>query len=452
MESERSAGAAWGELISTAPNGSDLGGHRVRLGTVGHYTFAAEAFRPVLVLGPQRSYKTSGFAVPTLLEWSGPALVTSVRRDVLDQTYQHRAKSGKICVFDPSGSLKGTQYERYRHSWDVLDHCRTWDDCVRIANALAEARQLGDLREGDFWASLAAQLLAPHLFAAAASGQPMRAVVQWIKTQDEFEVRSLLQALDHPTALASAESAWGREDRAKSGVYTTASSILRIFDFDDVATDEPPFLDIDSFLDSSGDTLYICAPPDEQEEYRDLFTGLVRTVVREAYARNTLISDYESDLSATPAADSVAKRPTGELTPLLMLLDEAGNIAPLKNLSTLATTAAGTYIQMVTIFHDLSQIQEVYGLHPARSIVSNHSAFVVLPGARDDETLGYVEKLMRGESVANAENSTWSGPRRIRGMERGTALLVYENKRPVVLTLRSRFTNEAIAHWTEGAS
>ncbi|MGW2961361.1 type IV secretory system conjugative DNA transfer family protein [Streptomyces sp. NPDC001220] len=449
MESERSAGAGWGELISTAPNGSDLGGHRVRLGTVGHYTFAAEAFRPVLVLGPQRSYKTSGFAVPTLLEWSGPALVTSVRRDVLDHTYQHRAKSGKICVFDPSGSLKGTQYERFRHSWDVLDHCRTWSECVRTANALTEARQLNALADGDFWGSLAAQLLAPHLFAAAASGLPMRALVQWIKEQEEFEVRTLLQKLGHPTALASAEAAWQREDRTKSNVYTTAASVLRIFDFDDVAVDEPPFLDVDSFLDSSGDTLYLCAPPDEQEEYRDLFTGLVRTVVREAYARNTLVSDYKSDRS-TAAVDGDVIRPTRELTPLLMLLDEAGNIAPLKNLSTLATTAAGTYVQMVTIFHDLSQIAKVYGLYPARSIVSNHSAFVVLPGTRDDETLAYVEKLMRGESVANAENSTWNGPRRIRGMERGTALLVYENKRPVVLTLRSRFTNQAIARWTEG--
>jgi type IV secretory pathway TraG/TraD family ATPase VirD4 len=438
----------WASLTSDSPDGVDLGGYRVRLGTYGRRTYSSEEFRPVLVLGPQRSYKTSGFAVPTILEWDGPALVTSVRRDVLDDTHKFRGQRGRIYVFDPAGALKGTPYERFRHSWDILDHCSTWDDCVRTANALTEARELRGLQDGDFWYSLAAQLLAPHLFAAARHGRSMSKVVEWIKTQEEFEVRSLLQATGNQVALTSAEDAWQREDRARSSVYTTASSVLRVFDYSDVGIDEPPFIDLESFLASPADTLYLCAPPEEQEEYRDLFTGLVRTVVRMAYAKNNRASDLRMD---RPAGTEPAGSAEAEATPLLMLLDEAGNIAPLQNLTTLATTSAGTKIQLVTIFHDLSQMQDVYGLYAARSIVSNHSALVILPGARDDETLAYVENLVRGERIANTKEGTWSTPKWIRGMRRGTALLVYENLRPVVLTLRSRFNNSLIAGRAEGA-
>ena len=449
MDRAQQRGNEWENLTSDSPFGAGLGGHRVRLGTVHKRTFAAEEYRPVLVLGPQRSYKTSGFAVPTILEWEGPALVTSVRRDVLDDTHRFRGRRGNIYVFDPAGALKDTPYEKLRHSWDILDHCRTWDDCVRTANALTEARQLGGLESGDFWYDLAAQLIAPHLFAAARGGFSMGKVIQWMKTQEQDEVRDLLQDPECAAALLSAENGWNREDRSRSGVYTTASTVLRIFDYSDVSVDDAPFIDLDSFLSSPADTLYLCAPPEEQEAYRDLFTGLVRTVLQMAYARNNRAFDMRADASAATGPGPAAQPPL-DPTPLLMLLDEAGNIAPLKNLATLATTAAGTDIQLVTIFHDLSQVQSVYKLYPARSIVSNHSALVVLPGARDNETLSYVEHLVRGERIANTEEGTWNSPKYIRGLERGTALLMYENRRPIVVQLRNMFNNDRIKRRAAG--
>ena len=43
--------------------------------------------------------------------------------------------------------------------------------------------------------------------------------------------------------------------------------------------------------------------------------------------------------------------------PLLLVLDEAANIAPLSDLDALASTAAGHGIQLVTIWHDMAQIE-----------------------------------------------------------------------------------------------
>src|SRR5690349_15208356 len=86
----------------------DENSYRVRVGTYAGRTFASEDFRPVLVLGPQRSYKTSGFAIPAILDWCGPAVVTSVRTDVIDQTLRWRRRGGEAMIFDPAGVLKDT--------------------------------------------------------------------------------------------------------------------------------------------------------------------------------------------------------------------------------------------------------------------------------------------------------------------------------------------------------
>jgi len=420
-------------------------GTRIRMGQFGGRVYASESFRPVLVLGPQRSYKTSGFAIPAILDWQGPALITSVRRDVIDDTFAWRRQLGNVAIFDPSGSLKNTRYAKYRHSWDFLDYCESWDDCVRTGLALTEAGRLGGVTEGDFWYALAGQLLAPHLLAAVRYGYNITDVVRWVKTQEQSLVRSLLKDIGHAKAMTSAEDAWKREDRAKSSIYTTASSVLRIFEYDDIAVTRPPFIDLHGLLASKGDTLYICAPPDDQEEYRPIFTALVRTLVRLAYANNTLASDQARDLSPEEQLK------IGRRCDLLLLLDEAGNIAPLENLGTLATTAAGTGIQMVTVFHDLSQIEGLYKSAVAHSILNNHSALMVLPGCKDAETLSYVQSLLQGERVANSVEGEWVGPRPIRSMERGQALLIYENLRPVMLSLRSKFTSGALRDRVDGS-
>jgi type IV secretion system protein VirD4 len=419
---------------------------RIRVGKTKDRVYAAEEFRPVLVLGPQRSYKTSGFAVPAILEWGGPALVTSVRQDILDDSFKWRSSLGKVSIFDPSGLLLDTQYEPYRRSWNPLNHCDSWDDCVKTGRALTEAGKTLGLQEANFWNSLASQFVAPLLLAARWGGLTFKDVVRWIKDPEESqwnEVMPLLEDFGNVNALGSYRTSYVMEARARSGVLATLWSAFRIFDYDQVLQDTAEELNISEFLSSRADTLYICAPPDEQEEYRAQFTAVVRTVLRDTYKKNQA---YD------PSGGKGDAREFGEANcPLLVLLDEAGNIAALENLGTLATTAAGTSIQLVCIFHDLSQMERVYGSFEARSIINNHSAFVVLPGCRDTATLMQLEALLRGERVANASESQWNSPRQIRSMRRGSALLIYENLRPIVLSLRSKFTDQGIAHRVNGA-
>ena len=72
--------------------------------------------------------------------------------------------------------------------------------------------------------------------------------------------------------------------------------------------------------------------------------------------------------------------------PLLMLIDEAGNM-PLDWLPEVSSTCAGIGIQLVTIWQSYAQIHEAYGKR-ADTLLTNHATKLFFPGSSDDSTLG----------------------------------------------------------------
>lgn len=77
-------------------------GLRVVLGRTGRRLVAAEPSQAVIVLGPARSGKTAGLAIPAILDWDGPVLATSVRTDLVETTRAARARRGRVWVYDPT--------------------------------------------------------------------------------------------------------------------------------------------------------------------------------------------------------------------------------------------------------------------------------------------------------------------------------------------------------------
>jgi type IV secretion system protein VirD4 len=137
--------------------------------------------------------------------------------------------------------------------------------------------------------------------------------------------------------------------------------------------------------------------------------------------------------------------------PLLVVLDEAANIAPLADLDGLAATAAGHGVQLVTVWHDLAQITARYGAR-ATTVVNNHRAKLFLSGISDPQTLDYASRLIGDEEVALPATTSGgrSGPSTtrtpatrplvhpgsVRRIAPGGALLVYGGLPPARLTLR----------------
>lgn len=174
-------------------------------------------------------------------------------------------------------------------------------------------------------------------------------------------------------ALLAVEGLWAKEERLRGSVYSTVENILLVYADPVVArATDGSDIDLDAWLTGSN-TIYVVASADEQNRLRPLLAVLVQSAVRRAY--------------------EVANRSGGTLAePCLLLLDEAGNIAPLPDLPTYAATARSHGISLVTIWQDLAQVEAIYG-NRAQTVLNNHRAKVVLGGIGDPKTLEWLSRL-----------------------------------------------------------
>ena len=160
-----------------------------------------------------------------------------------------------------------------------------------------------------------------------------------------------------------------------------------------------------------------------------------------------------------PAYDRTTETGTPLDPPLLLVLDECANIAPLRDLATLASTGAGQGIQLVSVFQDMAQIYAVYGRDHAPTIVSNHRAKVILSGISDPQTLEYVSRLLGDEQVPLTSSTSSTHGRStteslsfrhlapanvLREMKPGQGVLVYGHLAPTRIALRPWFKDRRL--------
>jgi type IV secretion system protein VirD4 len=415
---------------------------RLTLGRSRGALLAAEERQSVIVIGPTQTHKTSGLAIPALLEWEGPVLCTSVKSDLLAHTVSRRESLGEVWVFDPA---QVTALERSRAT--PLRGAGDWEGALRVAHWLAGAAKSGarDLSDADFWFSNAEKLIAPLLFAAASSGRTMESVVTWLDEGPEVS-ESTVKALLEKTKVAASKRAYmatqNREERQRSSVYTTAETILSAFADPRVAeeTAYPDYTPAD--LLAGKNTLYLVAPTREQERLRTVFSALIQELLSVVEGR---AAQHGEPIS--PA--------------LLVLLDECANIAPFPGLDETASTAAGLGVQLVTIFQDLAQMQARFGRR-APTIFNNHGAKVVGNGISDVETLTYLSRLIGVGEFGQRSISTSRGERGrrsqtegdtyrelapghlVRQRRAGSAILVYRNLPAAMIELRPWFEEEGL--------
>lgn len=391
---EQVPGAEWaerGDLRDLLVERSELG--RVVLGRWpnragrGPQLVATERLQSVLVVAPQRAGKTTGLAIPAVLEHQGPVISTSIRADVLEATVGRRRELGDVMVFDPSGSTGalGTP-------WSPLGSASSWHGAQRMAFWLCSAargRGGGGMADPDFWFKASAKALAPHLLAASRYGLDFESVIGWIERQEQQEVVAILKELGEDAAEQSLIATFGREERQRSSIYTTIETILdaysdpRVLESARASEISPAKL-----LDGGSHTLYICGPPHEQERLAPLFAALLEEVVAGAY-------------------EAAAARGGMLDPPLLIVGDELANIAPIRSLPTIASTGAGTGIQLISIFQDIAQVQSRWGREDWRTVANNHRARLFGTGNGDPETLDYVRQIT-GEAEYTQESQTQS--------------------------------------------
>ena len=387
-------------------------GRRVVVGISGRSKLALGRLQSLLVVGPAHAGKTSGLAIPTLLEWAGPAVVASTKSHLMDETIGWRSHQGDVHVFDPAGI---TRY--HRSGWTLLSDCGTWQGAIRMAQHLTAAAQAApggrldgatpsDPGRSQLWSSAMAMSLAPFLYAAAADGRTIMDAAQWIEREERDEILTILRRVDKAAAHTH-ETTFVRSDPSRSSFFHLMFQVLSVYSDPTVAaTANKDEIVGSELLDGGSHTLYLTAPEHDQARFQPLFATMVRQVL-------------------TAASDRFASRGAPLDPPLLLLLDEAVGVASVQDLASTAATGAAKGVQVVSIFQDLGRFD---GLHPnaAGLLANNHRAMLVVAGEHD---------VTKG--TPSSERLLWAdlGAQ----LRPGEGALLYESAKPVRLRLRRWF-------------
>ncbi|HXJ47522.1 MAG TPA: type IV secretory system conjugative DNA transfer family protein [Candidatus Acidoferrum sp.] len=406
-------------------------GDGIALGFLGGQLVQSPAEDNVLLLGVQRSGKTSTVVVPTLLTWSGAAIATSTKEELVRLTARHRAERGPVWVFAP--------LDRDTTWIDRLGlQAATWNPIASIADSgsaseLADHFTAGGKRgAASHWYLSASNLITALAVVAKESGRDVGAVLMALNRTALADYAELAKTVDDTQAADLLMAHALTPDREAGSVASTARSCLGLWVDERVrnaTTTSDRELDLDRLL-ARGGTLYLVAPAEEAERCRPLFSALIATLLRKATIR--------------------ARAQDGVLAPrLLLALDEAANFARIPRLAGYASSGPGQGIQLLLCFHDLAQIESGYGREEARTVWNNCRARLLLPGQGDLATLDQFSRAIGDEtrtyrlSNVDARSSSSSeqrigkplcSPDDLRRL--GDAVLVYASAPPARLQLR----------------
>lgn len=318
-----------------------------------------------LILGPPRSGKTSSVVVPNVIAANGSVVAVSTKRDVLETTARSRLQRGRVYLYDPSGTIEpppGVQ----RVSWSPTDEATDWNRAVLMADAMVGASRGGfSGGESVHWNERAGALLSCMLHAAALAGAHMADLLQAVNRRETEQFLAVLARSDATLPLDLLVGITQTDARELSGIWSTTSSVLAGYRSDAALSSTISEVRIipREFV-SSTDTLFIAASGEHQRQFGPLVAGMIRSIRSAAFATTRRQGD----------------------APVLLVLDELANIAPLHDLPNLVAEGASQGVLTIACLQDLSQARKAYGV-AADGFLSLFGAKLVLGGIGDVRTL-----------------------------------------------------------------
>jgi type IV secretory pathway TraG/TraD family ATPase VirD4 len=390
-----------------------------------------------LYLGPPRSGKGVHLIIPQTLDAPGPALVTATRPDTLRHTLAARTEHGPVAVFDPQ-QLAGPNVPRLR--WAPQRGCADPLTAITRGKALAAGAQLSPATVTDaaFWQGMTEAVLRCYLHAADLDGATMRDVLTWThRPGDPTPVRILRT---HPHAapgwaeelVAQAGADPRQRDSVWAGVRRAVDSLADPRVLDACSPPDVDAFDARAFL-AAGGTLYLLGTTGAQLTVAPLITALVEALVDSA----RMIAATQDDGRLDP--------------PLMLLLDEAANIAPIPSLPNLLSDGGGSGITTVCVLQSLAQARARWGQAGADAMWDAATTKVVLGGlahaddlARISKLAGDIDEQTRTRTAGSTGTSTSIAPRRLpalpveklRTLPVGHAIVLARRTPPVEAKLR----------------
>ncbi|SJN15495.1 Type IV secretory pathway VirD4 components-like [Microbacterium esteraromaticum] len=394
----------------------------------------------ILLIGPPRSGKGAHVVINMILDAPGAVVTTSTRPDNLTATLRAREKVGPAAVFDPQHLAEGVPAGL---RWSPIRGCEDPLTAMIRATGLAAGTGLsaGGVEGGGFWEGKTRTALQALLHAAALDQRTPAELFRW--TLDPSTAADAVAILTgHPSAATgwadSLQAMIDSDPRTRDSIWQGVSLALAALAdprvLDAVSPREGEDFDPEAFLQANG-TLYLLA------------TG--------AGANNSsaLVAAFVEDLVET-ARRIAARSPGARLDPpLLLALDEVGNLAPLPSLPTLMAEGGGTGITAMPVLQSLAQAREKWSENAAGAIWDASIVKIILGGASNSKDLHDLTTLI-GERDELTDSTTIGDhgsrsaqrsirrvpimpPDTIRTFPFGTALVLLRSAPPIVTRMRT---------------
>ncbi|MGO1318546.1 MAG: type IV secretory system conjugative DNA transfer family protein, partial [Cellulomonadaceae bacterium] len=406
-----------------------------RLGTSKGRPVWASVEDSLLLIGPPRSGKGLHVVIPAILDAPGAVVTTSTRPDNLTATLRAREKIGPVAVFDPQHLAEGVPAGM---RWSPVRGCEDPLTAMIRATGLASATGLsaGGVESGGFWEGKTRTALQSLLHAAALDHRSPAELFRW--TLDPTAAHEAVAILtSNPNAATgwadSLESMLDADPRTRDSIWQGVSLALNALAdprvLDAVSPAEGESFDPETFIRNKG-TLYLLA------------TGAG------AGASAALVAALVEDLVET-ARRLAARSPGARLDPpMLLALDEIGNLAPLPSLPTLMAEGGGTGITTMPVLQSLAQARDKWSENQAGAIWDASIVKIILGGASNSKDLQDLSTLI-GErddltdTVTLGDHGSRSSqrsvrriaifpPDRIRRLPFGTAITLLRAAPPIV--------------------
>lgn len=431
----RRAGTLRPSLSDPVP--SDVG---YRIGTSKGREVWASVEDSILLIGPPRSGKGLHIVIPAILDAPGAVVTTSTRPDNLTATFRARERVGPVAVFDPQRLAEGLPAGM---RWSPIRGCEDPLTAMIRATGLAAATGLsaGGVESGGFWEGKTRTALQALLHAAALDHRPPAELFRW--TLDPSAAAEAVAILTNSTKAATgwADSLGAMidadpktRDSIWQGVALALGALADPRVLDAVTPRPGEDFDPEHFITERG-TLYLLA------------TGAG------AGASAALVAAFVEDLIET-ARRIAARSPGARLDPpLLLALDEIGNLAPLPSLPTLMAEGGGTGITTLPVLQSLAQARDKWNENAAGAIWDASIVKIILGGASNSRDLQDLTTLIGDrdeytDSVTLGDHGTRSNqrsirrvpilpPDRIRTLPFGTGVTLLRSAPPIVTDLRA---------------
>jgi type IV secretion system protein VirD4 len=388
----------------------------VFLGRLGDHYLRHDGPEHVMAFAPTRSGKGVGLVIPTLLSWTGSAVIHDIKGENFAVTAGWRARFSHCLYVNPTDPHSAA----YNPLLEVRRGANEVRDVQNIADVLVDPE--GSIEKRNHWEKTSHSLLVGAILHVLYAGEDktLCGVANFLSDpahRFDHTLRLMMTTPHlgergvHPVVASSAREVLNKSENERSGVLSTAMSFLGLYRDPTVAavTARCDWRIADLVAAEHPVSLYLVVPPSDISRTKPLIRLILNQIGRR-------LTESLDDQDGAPRRHRV-----------LFMLDEFPALGRLDFFESALAFMAGYGLRAFLIAQSLNQIEKAYG--PNNAILDNCHVRVAFAtndertAKRISDALGTATELRAQRNYAGHRLSPWLGHLMVSRQETARQLL-----------------------------